>query len=112
MACEDEGKVLGAFLVGGLLGAGLALLFAPQSGERTRKDISKFSKKVKEGAVERGEDTVESIVNLADEIGEKISDVASKGKELSEDTKKKILKTIEDGQRIIEKQKSKLSKLI
>jgi len=108
----DEGKILGAFLIGGILGIGLAFLFAPQSGEKTRKDISRFARRVKDDAQEKAEDVIEAIEELADKIGDKISDASSKGKELEEDAKKKILRAIENGQRIIEKQKARLSKLI
>jgi YtxH-like protein len=31
--------VVGAFVVGGLIGAGIALLFAPKAGEELRRDI-------------------------------------------------------------------------
>ena len=31
--------IVGAFVVGGLIGAGLALLFAPKSGEELRRDL-------------------------------------------------------------------------
>lgn len=108
----DEGKILGAFLIGGILGAGLAFLFAPKSGKETREDISKFARKVKDDTKEKAEDVVESIEELVDKINDKVSDAVSKGKELGEDTKKNILKTIENGLKAIEKQKTKLSKLI
>jgi len=44
---KDEGysssSLLVSFLLGGIVGAGLALLLAPQSGAKTRKKISDFS---------------------------------------------------------------------
>lgn len=33
--------VVGAFVLGGLIGAGIALLFAPKAGEELRRDIGK-----------------------------------------------------------------------
>ncbi|MDA8084136.1 MAG: YtxH domain-containing protein [Nitrospiraceae bacterium] len=37
---EDNGiEILASFLIGGIVGAGLALLFAPQSGRKTRSQI-------------------------------------------------------------------------
>ncbi len=109
---HEEGKILGAFLIGGILGIGLALLFAPQSGKKTRKNISKFASKVKDDAREVAENAAESVEDLAVKVAEKISDVVSTGEGLSEDAKKKTLKAIEDAQKIIGKQKAKLSKLI
>jgi YtxH-like protein len=36
---DTVAPVIGAFVVGGLIGAGLALLFAPKSGEELRRDL-------------------------------------------------------------------------
>jgi len=45
--CENTGsKMFFSFLTGATIGAGLALLFAPQSGEETRKQIKDFSEKL------------------------------------------------------------------
>jgi gas vesicle protein len=109
---RDERKILAAFLIGGILGAGFALLFAPQSGEKTRKNISKFAKKVKNEAKEKAEDIGESIEELVANISDRVSDAVSKGKELEEDAKKNILRAIESSQRMIEKQKSRLFSLL
>ncbi|MEW5745669.1 MAG: YtxH domain-containing protein [Nitrospirota bacterium] len=46
----SAGSVLLSFLLGGMVGAGLALLLAPQSGEETRKKIKEFADDVKEKA--------------------------------------------------------------
>jgi gas vesicle protein len=44
---ENTGsKMFFSFLTGAAIGAGLALLFAPQSGEETRKQIKDFSEKL------------------------------------------------------------------
>jgi gas vesicle protein len=40
------------FMVGAALGAGLALIFAPQSGEETRKKVKEFSGKVTDDVLE------------------------------------------------------------
>ena len=47
---DRENKVAAAallILAGGIVGAGLALLFAPQTGQRTRKDIARYARKSK-----------------------------------------------------------------
>jgi gas vesicle protein len=53
---ENTGsKMFFSFLSGAAIGAGLALLFAPQAGKETRKQIKDFSEKlggeVKEGYI-------------------------------------------------------------
>ena len=50
---EDIGLVaILSFVVGGLVGAGVALLLAPQSGKKTRKQIREFAEDVKEQTME------------------------------------------------------------
>ena len=51
---EREGSGgLGSFILGALVGAGLALLFAPQSGEETQEEIKSRAVKLKDTARER-----------------------------------------------------------
>ncbi|MEE8148208.1 MAG: YtxH domain-containing protein [Longimicrobiales bacterium] len=49
---RDSGG-MGSFLVGALVGAGLALLFAPQTGEETQEEIRERAKKLRSVAEER-----------------------------------------------------------
>lgn len=49
------------FLAGGVIGAGAALLLAPQSGKKTRKVISDFAEDMKEHAQEYAERLKEKI---------------------------------------------------
>lgn len=105
---DDRIRVAGAFLAGGLVGAALALLYAPQSGSETRRDIAKSARRIKKGAVEMAEDTIESITDFADDIKDRASDIIESGIEMSEHAKKEIIKSFEDGQRAIEKQKRRV----
>jgi gas vesicle protein len=52
----DFGNFLIGFVVGGLIGAAAALLFAPQSGEETRTLIKEKSIELKDKAIETAED--------------------------------------------------------
>ena len=47
---RSGGSSLWWFLVGGTLGAGLALLFAPQSGDRTRRLVGRKLSKLRDAA--------------------------------------------------------------
>jgi len=47
---RSGGSSLWWFLVGGALGAGLALLFAPQSGDRTRREVGRKLGKLRDAA--------------------------------------------------------------
>lgn len=50
---KDSGGGTGAFVLGALIGAGLALLFAPQSGEETQEEIRAKAKELKGAAEDR-----------------------------------------------------------
>ena len=50
---RDSGGSFGSFLLGALVGAGLALLFAPQSGEETQAEIRARAQKLRIAAEER-----------------------------------------------------------
>jgi len=53
---EDFGTFFAGLVVGGLVGAAVALLLAPQSGEETRTIIRDKSIELKDRAVEVGQD--------------------------------------------------------
>jgi gas vesicle protein len=50
---EREGGGIGSFILGAMVGAGLALLFAPQSGEETQRDIKDRALRLRDAAEER-----------------------------------------------------------
>lgn len=58
---QDSGSTAKWFLFGAMLGAGLGLLFAPQSGERTRRDISRRAMKLRRDAEERFDDVIDEV---------------------------------------------------
>jgi gas vesicle protein len=95
----SSGSMLISFLLGGIVGAGLALLLAPQSGEETRKKIRDIADDVKEKTgsyVEKGKETVTSYVE--------------KGKGLYEEKKSLVTSAIDAGKDAYEKEKERLSK--
>jgi gas vesicle protein len=50
---RDKGGSVGSFLLGALVGAGIALLFAPQSGAETQEEIRARARRLKAQAEER-----------------------------------------------------------
>jgi gas vesicle protein len=49
MSKAEMKKATGFLLVGAAVGAGIALLYAPQSGSQTKKDIRRFARKTVDG---------------------------------------------------------------
>ena len=55
MLCSDKDRttsILVALVIGGLVGAGVALLLAPQSGKRTRQQIADLAEDLKDYATD------------------------------------------------------------
>ena len=114
MAENDKSAMVGALMLigGGIIGAGIALLFAPQSGERTRRDITRYVKRTKRRAGEMAEDFADSVSDMVDVVSEKASDLVAQGKDMAHDAKRDLVRAIDDGQAALQKQRAKLAKLI
>ncbi|MDR2811766.1 MAG: YtxH domain-containing protein [Endomicrobium sp.] len=56
---NDNKDTLLVFILGGLIGAALGVLYAPKSGKETRQDIKKFSEDVADKVKDLGEDSIE-----------------------------------------------------
>lgn len=104
---EDRDKKIAAaallIFAGGVVGAGLALLFAPQSGSKTRKDIYRYSKKARNRADEVVDDLAANVSNLVEAIGEKTDDLLEKGRDVAGGARKDLIQLIEEGASKLEK---------
>ena len=63
----ERGGSVGSFLLGALMGAGLALLFAPQSGAETQEEIRTQARKLKAQAEARVRAVQEELENRLEE---------------------------------------------
>jgi gas vesicle protein len=95
----STGSMLLSFLLGGVVGAGLALLLAPQSGEETRKKIRDLADDVKDKAT-----------GYVDKTKDKISSYVGDGKEFYEQKKSLVKSAIDAGKEAYEKEKERLSR--
>jgi len=93
-----SGSILLSFLLGGLVGAGFALLMAPQSGRETRQKIKDLTDDVKEKAM-----------GYAGEAKDKVTTGIDKGRDLYEEKKSIITTAIEAGKEAYTKEKERLS---
>jgi len=74
---KNVGGMLIAFLAGSVVGAAMALLFAPISGAETRKKIKSASIDTKERALEKVETIKSEASRLAERGKEKVTGVKS-----------------------------------
>jgi gas vesicle protein len=74
----DRGSGLGWFVLGATLGAGLALLFAPASGEETRRRLRREAGKLKERAEDVIDDLSYEYDRVREDVEEKVDEVKEK----------------------------------
>jgi len=74
---EREGGGVGAFLLGALLGAGVALLFAPRSGEETQREIK------------------ERVVRLRDVAGQRVREAQTRIEERLDQTRGEVMDRVD-----------------
>jgi len=87
--CNNKcGSFFAGLILGGLIGAGLALLYAPQSGEETRKLIRKKALEAKKKALELKEEAAERLEEAKKEAKTKVEDFRKRAKRAVREFKK------------------------
>ncbi len=101
MADNDNGAGVGAvllsFLAGAAVGAGVALLVAPKTGEEIRGKIKGLA-----------EDAIDKIKEYTSEAQEKIKSTIEDGKDIISEKKSILSSAIEAGKEAIEREKERL----
>ncbi len=74
---ENDSSGLAAFLLGAALGAGLALIFAPQTGAETRQSIKRSAKKAGEATKRAGEKVTDALSQAKADLESRIDSAKS-----------------------------------
>lgn len=93
-----------SFLLGGLTGAALAILFAPRSGRETR-DL--LGEKLREGR-EKGHELKERVVSKGREIIEDAGEYTERARETVEKRKDRLAAAVEAGRQAYRDEKDKM----
>jgi len=84
---SDAGAFITGFIVGGLIGAVVALLYAPQSGEETRSMVIEKGIELKDKAIETTEEVRQKTGQAMGDIQKKADEFAKKTKGTDEEEK-------------------------
>jgi gas vesicle protein len=105
----DKGKQMGAFMtgamIGSLVGAAIALLNAPCSGEETRTKIKDKSVEIKELTLEKGEE-------VRVKTDEFLNEARGKFEETTQMTRERALELQTRGQEFLDEQRTRLNEAI
>ncbi len=95
--------ILMPFLVGSVVGAGLALLFTPKPGKEIRKDVKRFAASAKDRvyvAIDKGKE-------LYGDGRTAVANAVEAGKEFYDEGRKAVTNAIEAGKTAFTKEKEK-----
>lgn len=91
---DDFGAFVSGFMIGGLIGAAVALLLAPQSGEETRLMIR-----------DKG-------IELKDQVETTAGDARIRAEQMAQDARARASEAQQRGQVVLEQQKSRIEEAI
>ena len=99
---DDRGCSLGAvglaFMTGGLAGAAIALLLAPQSGREAREQVRGYARR-----------TEARVHELADTATEVMDQAVNQGREFIRDTQTVVTEAVEAGRTAMQRERERLS---
>ncbi|HTY61369.1 MAG TPA: YtxH domain-containing protein [Acidobacteriota bacterium] len=91
-----------ALFAGALLGAGLALLFAPQSGRKTRRDIRQFADRIGNKAEAVRLELQRSIDNTIEDVEEKLREGLAGGMDWADSKIADLRRTLDAARKSID----------
>lgn len=97
MAERDEfGAFLIGFIIGGLTGAAVSLLMAPQTGEETREYLKERAIELRDKAQETAQSTADQVGSTASEVRSRAEDLKQRGQVVLEEQRSRIVNTVQN----------------
>ena len=102
----------GSFLIGLAIGAGLALLLAPQSGAATRRDIKRRARRAKNAARRVANDAAESVADTFDSARRRVEEKIDEARQAVELKKQQVRSAMEAGRAAAQQARDELERRI
>lgn len=97
-------NLFSGILIGGLIGAAIALLMAPQSGEKTRKMIQEKSIEIRDKTTDSVDESIARAENALNDLRKRMDDFSGK-------TRKQAEEVVHRGEKELQKQRERLAKI-
>lgn len=94
---KREGSAIGPFLLGLAVGAGIALLLAPQSGEETRREITEGVRRAKDAAADAVGGITETLGETLDNARNRVAEGIESAKEAVDVRRRRVSTAVEAG---------------
>ncbi len=108
MSDKNFSKCMLTFVIGGLTGAIVAMLYAPDEGAKTREVIKNYAKEKKDNAIQTRDKAVVNIKELSSKLANYTRNLIEDGKEMVQSEKDKLGTLIEETKDEIKKESDKL----
>ena len=105
----DSGDKFMYFLIGGFVGASVALLFAPKSGEETRKYLENKYREGTDTLTQKVQEGREYVGTVKEGVSEKVEGTIEAGKETVTRQRDQLTSAIEAGRKAYQEEKTKLT---
>jgi gas vesicle protein len=90
----------------------MALLYAPKSGEKTRKDIRRFSQKTVNRLDDLQSDIRSHVTGLVDDVNDVVRDGIRNGKKMSTQSYEQLMEALDTAKKVVEEGRGRLQKIL
>ena len=112
MAQINLKQAAGFWFAGAMVGSAIALLYAPQSGARTTKNIKKLARKTVDRLDDLQGDIRDQVSNWVNDMAEVVKDAVDQGKKLGAEGYENVLQGFDNAKKCVEDGRSRLEQLI
>jgi gas vesicle protein len=109
---DNKAEVVGLVITGALIGATMGLLFAPQSGERTRKQIKRKARRSLEHLDEMQEDIRDQVNGWVEDVADAVDEGLERGRRLSLAGRERVVAVFDDAKQRVEQGRSRIERLL
>ena len=112
MAQINMKQSAGFLFAGAIVGSAIALLYAPQSGRRTKKEMMRFARKTVDRLDDLQEDIRDQVSNRVNDMAEVVKDAVDRGKKLGAEGYDHVLQGFDNAKKYVQDGRSRLEQLI
>ena len=102
----------GFLLAGAMVGAAVALLYAPQSGARTKRDLKKFVRNTGDRLDDLQADIRNQVTDWVENVSDVVQNGIDQGKKLSSQGYEKVFKGFDAAIQVVDEGKNRVERMI